>query len=124
MKSLVSRSPSRAASISEPPFSYPVTMCSQCKRDLLRPLAIKATRLDTHRAPTKGMVDHKAEAERLKAEARRARKEKKRSLRSVTREIGIVGAVKLVLRTTAMQADTPASDDCPRCLKRQRRRVA
>jgi hypothetical protein len=46
-------------------------------------------------------------------------------MRSVTREIGIVGMVTLALRTRAADVATTIEDEeCPECLKRQRRDVA
>lgn len=75
------------------------------------------------RAPSTGMV--KAVKADPKAEKIKARKDKKRSLRSITKEIGIVGAITLALRTRASDISQPsdASDDCPHCLKRQRARM-
>lgn len=100
-----------------------IALCPRCRRDVLpagfRPSSLARFAL---RSAADGMV--KAAKPDLKAERIKARKEKKRSLRSITKEIGIVGAVTLVLRARAsdsINAASPASDDCPDCLKRQRR---
>jgi hypothetical protein len=103
-------------------------MCDGCRRELLRPLASKAVRLDTWRTPAKDMVDPQSEARRARAERVRARKDRKRSLRSVTREIGIVGAITMLLRgqddARARERMRDETEDCQQCLKRQRRAIA
>lgn len=100
-----------------------IALCPRCRRDILPQRAVNSLRRDMWRLASDGMVKHAKpdpKAERIKA-----RKDRKRSLRSISKDIGIVGAVTLVLRARASDltgnAASPASDDCPDCLKRQRR---
>jgi hypothetical protein len=101
-----------------------IELCPRCKREILPRRAVNSLRLDMHRAPAKDMartVDPRVERHRRLKE----RKERRRSLRSVTREIGIVGALTVLLHgRDARLTMTDTSDDCPDCLKRQRRAVA
>jgi hypothetical protein len=73
------------------------------------------------------MVDPKSERRRAKHERkltrreRRAREAEARNLRSATRQIGIVGLIKLTLDGRQLRKALPVSDNCPRCLKRRKR---
>jgi hypothetical protein len=120
----------RAAADEAPPVSYSVELCAQCKRETLPQRRVSSLAKNAHRAPARDMVDRRAarveracrvtDVERARHSRKLERRDKKRSLRSVTREIGILGAIKVVLDARNLPPAAPLSEDCPQCLKRRR----
>jgi hypothetical protein len=104
------------------PVLFAVDLCAQCKRETLpdrrRPGIVK----DAHRAAAKDMtITPDPRTERIKR-----RKSRGRDLRQLTRELGIVGMIKLSLdarQVARLQCVRPpeVDENCPRCLARRRR---
>jgi hypothetical protein len=111
---------SRAEPNRLPPALFSVELCARCRRETLPKRKRSSIVRDSLRAPAKGMTKKPTPAD-LRAERVRSRKEKKRSLRSLTREVGILGAIKLSLDGRQLRAIVPISENCQRCLKRRKR---
>lgn len=98
-------------------------MCAQCKRETLPDRRRPGLVSDMHRAPTDGMVKAPAPLDPEAAKVKR-RKDKKRSLRSLTREVGIAGAIVLSLDARQVarfqRLPTTIDENCQRCLARRR----
>lgn len=103
-----------------------VVLCNRCRRAIL-PKKFGSTLRDANRGD--GIHDTERDSEQrapltippLNTPGRKAARTN-RSLRAVTRDVGIVGAMKLLLDARQL-ATVPASEDCADCLALTRLRT-
>jgi len=104
------------------PVVFAVDLCADCRRETLPERARPGIVKDANRSAAKGMTPERdARADKI-----RQRKARKRDMRDLTREHGIIGAIKLSLDARQVarlqnRAMGEVDENCQRCLARRRR---